>query len=391
MADAVLTINAGSSSIKFALYELENGLTRVADGLGEGIGETPHLRIEAGGAVVLDKTWPDHSPLDHETLLGEALDWVEHHLGEDSLVAAGHRIVHGGDLFLEPTRLTPQHLRDLARLNQLAPLHEPHNIAAVQAVFKLRPDLPQIGCFDTGFHRTMPEIARWLAIPRSYRRQGVRRYGFHGLSYEYIASRLPAVAPRLAQARVIVAHLGNGASMCALRAGQSIDSTMGFTALDGLMMGTRCGAIDPGVLLYLMQARGMTADDLSTLLYKRSGLLGVSGISSDVRTLLASPAPEAKEALDLFAFIAARQAAGLVASLGGLDGLVFTAGIGEHAPAIRAAICERLAWLGIKLSPEANATGDSAISEPESRVEVRIIPTDEDLMIATHTKELIGR
>jgi acetate kinase len=389
MADAILTINAGSSSIKFALFELENGLTRIAEGLAENIGAAPHLRIKSNGAVALEKQWPDHAPLNHEDLLGEVLNWVDSHLGDDNLVAAGHRIVHGGKSFTAPMLLDPSHLADIARLSQLAPLHEPHNCAAVQALFNLRPALPQVGCFDTSFHHTMPEIATRFAIPRKFHDEGVRRYGFHGLSYEYITSRLPEIAPRLAKARVIIAHLGNGASMCAVKDGKSIDSTMGFTALDGLMMGTRTGAIDAGVLIYFMQSHGMNADDLTTLLYKQSGLLGVSGISADVRTLQTNGSEEARQALDLFTYQAARQAAGLIASLGGLDGLVFTAGIGEHAPAIRAAICERLSWMGIKLSAQANEADEPAISEPDSTVEVRVIPTDEELMIATHTKKLI--
>ncbi|MBU6425892.1 MAG: acetate/propionate family kinase, partial [Rhodospirillales bacterium] len=322
-------------------------------------------------------------------LFGEVLNWVETNLGNDKLIAAGHRIVHGGSIFTKPLLLDESHLTDIARLSQLAPLHEPHNCAAVQALFNLRPTLRQVGCFDTSFHHTMPELATRFAIPRKFHDEGVRRYGFHGLSYEYIASRLPDVAPRVAKGRVIVAHLGNGASMCALKNGKSIDSTMGFTALDGLMMGTRSGAIDPGVLIYFMQSHGMNAEDLTTLLYKQSGLLGVSGISYDVRALLADGSEPAKQALDLFAYQAARQASGLISSLGGLDGLVFTAGIGEHAPAIRAAICDRLAWMGIKLCPEANAANEAAISEPDSAVEVRVIPTDEELMIATHTRALI--
>ncbi|MBU6418789.1 MAG: acetate/propionate family kinase [Proteobacteria bacterium] len=389
MADAILTINAGSSSIKFALFELKNGLTRTATGIAENIGAAPHLLIKTGTETALEKRWPDHAPLNHEALFGEVLNWVETNLGNDKLIAAGHRIVHGGSIFTKPLLLDESHLTDIARLSQLAPLHEPHNCAAVQALFNLRPTLRQVGCFDTSFHHTMPELATRFAIPRKFHDEGVRRYGFHGLSYEYIASRLPDVAPRVAKGRVIVAHLGNGASMCALKNGKSIDSTMGFTALDGLMMGTRSGAIDPGVLIYFMQSHGMNAEDLTTLLYKQSGLLGVSGISYDVRALLADGSEPAKQALDLFAYQAARQASGLISCLGGLDGLVFTAGIGEHAPAIRAAICDRLAWMGIKLCPEANAVNEAAISEPDSAVEVRVIPTDEELMIATHTRALI--
>ncbi len=391
MADAILTINAGSSSIKFALFELKNRLVRSAEGLAENIGAAPHLRIRTGDKIALEERWPGHATLTHEDLLEEVLNWVDTHLGEDRLVAAGHRIVHGGKNFTAPLLLDPAHLAEIARLSQLAPLHEPHNCAAVRALFKLRPALPQVGCFDTSFHHTMPEIATRFAIPRKFHDEGVRRYGFHGLSYEYITSRLPDLAPHLANSRLIIAHLGNGASMCAVKDGKSIDSTMGFTALDGLVMGTRCGSIDAGVLIYFMQSHGMNADDLTNLLYKQSGLFGVSGISADVRTLQENSSKEAREALDLFAYQAARQAGGLISSLGGLDGLVFTAGIGEHAPAIRAAICERLAWMGIKISTQANAANESAISTPDSAVEVRVIPTDEELMIATHTRSLINK
>ncbi|HTQ71752.1 MAG TPA: acetate/propionate family kinase [Acidocella sp.] len=391
MADAILTINAGSSSIKFALFELKNELIRTAVGLVENIGAAPHLRIKTGDQVALEKRWPDHAPLNHEDLLGEVLGWVDAHLGDDVLVAAGHRIVHGGQSFTAPLLLDPAHLAEIAQLSQLAPLHEPHNCAAVQALFKLRPALPQVGCFDTSFHHTIPDIATRFAIPRKFHDEGVRRYGFHGLSYEYITSRLPDLAPHLARSRLLIAHLGNGASMCAVKDGKSIDTTMGFTALDGLVMGTRCGAIDAGVLIYFMQSHGMNAEDLTSLLYKKSGLLGVSGISADVRTLEENSTKEAREALDLFTYQAARQAGELITSLGGLDGLVFTAGIGEHAPAIRAAICERLAWMGIKLSPQANAANESTISAPDSAVEVRVIPTDEELMIATHTRSLINK
>ena len=389
MADAILTINAGSSSIKFALFELRDGLTRIAEGEAENIGAAPHLRIKAGGAVAFERRWPDHAPLDHEDLLNEVLNWVEAHLGDDKLIAAGHRIVHGGARFTRPLLLDPSHLAEIAKLSQLAPLHEPHNCAGVQALFNLRPELKQIGCFDTSFHHTMPEIAARFALPETLHQEGVRRYGFHGLSYEYIVSRLPAQAPHLVKSRVIIAHLGNGASMCAVKNGKSIDSTMGFTALDGLVMGTRTGAIDAGVLLYLMQSHNMDATTLTDLLYKKSGLLGLSGISGDVRLLLAGGSPAAKLALDVFAYQAAKQAAGLVAALGGLDGLIFTAGIGEHAAPIRAAICAHLSWLGLKLSPEANDANEPAISAPDSTIEVRIIPTDEELMIARHSYDLL--
>ena len=390
MADAILTINAGSSSIKFALFELGAELTRVAEGLAEGIGTAPHLLIKAGGKVALEKRWPEHAPETHEELMGEVLDWVENHLGDDELVGAGHRIVHGGVVYTAPTKLDKEVFTDLTKLDPLAPLHEPHNLAAIRTVFTLRPELPQVGCFDTAFHHTMPTVATRVAIPRAFWAEGVRRYGFHGLSYEYIAEQLRAVSPHLAKGRVIVAHLGNGASLCALKNGVSIESTMGFTALEGLIMGTRCGSIDPGVLLYLGQEHGMDANAITDLLYKKSGLLGVSGISPDVRTLLASPAPEAAEALEMFTYSIAKHAGALISVLGGLDGIVFTAGIGEHAAPVRAAVCERLAWTGLELNAQANAANEVSISTPNSAVEVHVIPTNEELMIARHTLALVS-
>ena len=390
MANAVLTINAGSSSIKFALFELGTELTRVAEGLAEGIGTAPHLLIKAGGQVALEKRWPEHAPETHEELMGEVLDWVESHLGDDELIGAGHRIVHGGDRYTAPTKLDKAVFDDLTKLDPLAPLHEPHNLAAIRAVFKLRPELPQVACFDTAFHHTMPEVATRLAIPRAFWAEGVRRYGFHGLSYEYIAEELHVVAPHLAKGRVIIAHLGNGASLCALKNGVSIESTMGFTALEGLIMGTRCGSIDPGVLLYLGQEHNMDANAITDLLYKKSGLLGVSGISPDVRTLLTSPAPEAAEALEMFTYSIARHAGAMISVLGGLDAIVFTAGIGEHAASVRAAVCARLAWTGLELNAQANAANEVSISTPNSAVEVHVIPTNEELMIARHTLTLIS-
>ncbi len=350
----------------------------------------PHLLIKAGGNVALERRWPEHAPETHEDLMGEVLDWVENHLGGDELIGAGHRIVHGGDRYTAPTKLDKAVFDDLTKLDPLAPLHEPHNLAAIRAVFKLRPELPQVGCFDTAFHHTMPEVATRLAIPRAFWAEGVRRYGFHGLSYEYIAEELHIVAPHLANGRVIVAHLGNGASLCALKNGVSIESTMGFTALDGLIMGTRCGSIDPGVLLYLGQEHSMDANAITDLLYKKSGLLGVSGISPDVRTLLASPAPEAAEALEMFTYSIARHAGAMISVLGGLDAIVFTAGIGEHAASVRAAVCARLAWTGLELNAQANAASEVSISTPNSAVEVHVIPTNEELMIARHTLALVS-
>ncbi len=387
MAKAVLAINAGSSSLKFAVFrENENGpIEPVSNGEIEEIGTARHLVArDAKGVVLSDKHWPDDTTF--ATLLGALFDWVDHHLGDDKLVGVGHRVVHGGRQYSAPVRLTDEVLATLEALTPLAPLHQPHSLAPMRAITALRPGLPQIACFDTGFHHTMPAVARRFALPREYEDEGIRHYGFHGLSYEYIARRLREIAPHLANGRVIVAHLGNGASLCAMQSGQSIDTTMTFTALDGLMMGTRCGAIDPGVLLYLAQQKRMSPADIAHLLYEKSGLLGVSGLSGDMRILLASDRPRAREAVDLFTFRIARETAALAASLGGLDGFVFTAGIGEHAPEIRAAVCERLRWLGvIPGSPDG-----SLISAPDSRVEVRVIPTDEDAMIGQHTFETIA-
>lgn len=388
MAEAILTLNAGSSSLKFALFEVDGtgGLDLALRGEIDEIATHPHFIARgADGAVLADWRWPD-AVGDSQPLIEKVIGWTEAHIGQDRLSAVGHRVVHGGPDHAEPERVTPKLLAALDRLTPLAPLHQPQNLAPIRAIADARPDLPQVACFDTAFHHTMPAVASRFALPREYEAAGIRRYGFHGLSYEYIAGRLREVAPALAKGRVIVAHLGNGASLCALHEGSSLDTTMGFSALDGLMMGTRPGTLDPGVILYLLQELGMTVGAVEDLLYRRSGLLGVSsGIASDMRTLLASPDPRAAEAVELFAYRIAREAGGLANSLGGLDGIVFTAGIGEHAPPVRAAVCARLEWLGVVLDPVANDCGDAVISRPESRIAVRVIPTDEERMIARHT------
>jgi acetate kinase len=390
MANAILTVNAGSSSIKFALFAAAQNLPRIATGAVAKIGEAPNLMVrDETGAIVFEKHWENGRTLNHENLFLAVLDWVDMHLGADELIAAGHRIVHGGEHFYKPVRLDEAALDELAKLTPLAPLHEPHNLAAVTAVMGLRKNLVQIGCFDTAFHHDMPAIATRIAIPRRYFNEGFRRFGFHGLSYEYIARQLREVAPRLAAGRVIAAHLGNGASVCAMENGKSIDSSMGVSALDGLMMGTRCGIIDAGALLYFLQARGMSADALSDMLYKQSGLLGVSNISADMQVLEASEDPAAAEAIALFVFHAARQISALISSLSGLDGLVFTAGIGENDPAVRAAICARLGWLGLEVDRAANAANATLISTPQSKIEVRVIRTDEEAMIARHCLEFL--
>ena len=395
MADAVLTLNAGSSSLKLSLNEIEAGAANSSRLVSrvevEGVGSAPHfIACDPAGAVLAERRWPDpNEPF--QSLLMAAIDWVEAHLGADKLVAVGHRVVHGGPDHYRPALVTPDLFDALDRLAPLAPLHEPHNLAPIRAIASARPGLPQVACFDTAFHHTMPKVATRFALPREYDDAGVRRYGFHGLSYEYVANRLREIDPRLAEGRVIAAHLGNGASLCAMRAGRSVDTTMGFSALDGLVMGTRCGDLDPGVILYLQQERGLTVKEVETLLYEQSGLLGVSGgIASDMRALLASPEVGAKEAIELFAYRIAREIGALTSSLRGLDGLIFTAGIGERAPAIRELVCARLAWLGVALDHEANARNADVISAPESRVVVRVIPTDEEAMIVRHTLETIG-
>ena len=389
MKDAVLTINAGSSSIKFALFDAM--LARIATGATDKIGVAPHFTAyDAGGTLLVERAWEHGAAISHETLLAPMLDWITHHLGEATLLAAGHRIVHGGRDFIAPVRLDETSLRSLAALTPLAPLHQPHNLAAIRAVMALRAGLPQIGCFDTAFHHGMPDVATRMALPRHFADEGLRRYGFHGLSYEFIAGRLRALAPEEAAGRIIAAHLGNGASLCAMRNGLSIDTTMGLTALDGLVMGTRCGAIDPGAILYLMQSHRMDAEAVTHLLYEKSGLLGISGLSADMQVLEASDRPEAAEAVASFVYRAAREIGALTSSLGGLDGLIFTAGIGEHAASVRAAICARLGWLGVEIDPAANERHAAIISTTGSRVVVRVIPTNEEEMIARHCLDVMG-
>lgn len=391
MTGAVLTLNAGSSSLKFALFKVAGGLQAVCQGQVEGIGSAPHL-IAKGvhGAVLADHCWADGAGLAHETFLASLFEFVDDHLGGDQLMAIGHRVVHGGAAFSQPALINDDVLALLETLCPLAPLHQPHNLAAIRASQTVRPGLPQVACFDTAFHHGHADVVTRFALPRAWHDKGVRRYGFHGLSYEFVAGELRRRDPDLAAGRVIVAHLGNGASLCAIKDGRSVDTTMGFTALDGLMMGTRCGALDPGVLLYLEQEAGMTPDALQTLLYERSGLLGVSGLSSDMRVLLASPDPAAKDAIDLFTFRIAREMGALTASMGGLDGVVFTAGIGENAPDIRAAVAERLAWAGLMLDAEANARGEGPIGARTSRLKAWVIPTNEEAMIARYTADFVA-
>ena len=393
MTDAILVLNAGSSSLKFSVF-----LDRAAAapelalrGQIEGILTKPRFSArDANGATLAESELGAAAPPGHEGAAGFLLDWLEERLGRQRLLAAGHRVVHGGLEFSAPVRVNAAVLDALERLVPLAPLHQPHNLAAIRAVAARAPELPQVACFDTAFHTGQPPLAQAFALPRRLTEAGLRRYGFHGLSYEYIAHLLPSVDARAASGRTVVAHLGNGASMCALAAGRSAASTMGFTALDGLPMGTRCGAIDPGVLLYLLDHESMDARALEKLLYHESGLLGVSGISSDMRALLASDDAHAREAVDLFVYRIVRELGSLAAALGGLDALVFTAGIGENAPSIRARVCRAAAWLGIELDENANARGGPRISDPGSRASAWVLPTYEELMIALHTRAALG-
>ncbi len=394
MADAVLTINAGSSSLKFSVYRVAAGgrPELSAKGQIEGIGTAPRFTAEdAAGKRLVERRFPDDRTSGHAEFLRVLGAWLRDHFADIQLIGVGHRVVHGGAGFSAPVRIDPAVMAELEALVPLAPLHQPHNLAGIRAVAAFRPELPQVACFDTAFHRTHPEVADWYALPRRFYDQGIRRYGFHGLSYEYIAHALPEVAPAIADGRVVVAHLGSGASMCAMQAGRSIDSTMGFTALDGLPMGTRCGALDPGVVLHLNRAYGMDADAIEHLLYHDCGLKGVSGISNDMRDLLASADPRAAQAIELFVWRIGREAGALTAVLGGLDGLVFTAGIGERSAEIRERVCARAGWLGIALDDAANRAGGPKISSSASRVAVYVIPTDEEQMIARHTLAVLRR
>ena len=390
MTQGLLVINAGSSSIKFALYTVQAQslvphYRGQADGLG---GRNARLRFkDADDNRLLDRELRESA--DHDEALDHALQWLGRHLDGVQLLAAGHRLVHGGPHFDTPVRLDAGTLAQLESFSSLAPLHQPHNLKAIHAVARLRPDLAQVACFDTAAHRLQPREAQRFALPREYEDKGILRYGFHGLSYEYIASVLPDHDERAARGRTVVAHLGNGASMCALVSGRSIATTMGFTALDGLPMGQRCGSIDPGVLLYLLQSEGMSVSELEDLLYRRSGLLGLSGISSDMRELLASDEPAAVEAVSYYVYRAVREVGSLAAAMGGLDAVVFTAGVGENAAPVRSAICRHLNWLGLSLDEEANSRGDVRISAVGSRMTAWVIPTDEELMIARHTLDCL--
>jgi acetate kinase len=381
-------INAGSSSVKFSFYE---GERRVLSGQVDGIGVRPQAKAAGpDGGEIPPPDLGTEPPKVPSEVLPAVLPWARERLGGRRLDALGHRVVHGGMNYSRPARVTAQLLAELEALVPLAPLHEPYNLVPIKLAMKLNPELPQVACFDTAFHRTAPKVDQAFALPYSFYEEGVLRYGFHGLSYEYIASVLPERAPDIANRRVVVAHLGNGCSACAMRNRQSVATTMGFTALDGLPMGTRCGELDAGVILYLLQQKGMSPDDLVDLLYRRSGMLGLSGISSDFRELLASDSPRARFAVDVFCNRVSRHIASLAATLGGLDGIVFTAGVGENASPVRGQICRACNWLGLELDEAANQSSKERISALHSRVAALVIKTDENLMIARHARALIA-
>jgi acetate kinase len=393
MDDYTVVLNAGSSSLKFCVYRRPeaSGWRLEARGQIEGIGTSPRFSAKDGnGARLADQTLDTATVRDGRTALDSLAAWLRSQHGGARVLGVGHRVVHGGATFTGPTIVTPRVLEELKALIPLAPLHQPYNLGAIEAVSERLPGVPQVACFDTSFHRGQSAVAELVPLPREIRQAGVQRYGFHGLSYEYIASILPQVAPEIASGRVIVAHLGSGASLCALKNGKSVDHSLGFTALDGLCMGTRPGALDPGVVLYLFQNLGLPVKDVETILYKKSGLLGISGISNDMRDLVDSTEPGARLAVDYFVYRAAKEIGALAAVLGGIDGLVFTAGIGENSAEIRRRIAEASAWLGIALDQEANALQGPRISRAGSRVSVWVVPTNEELMIARHTGLLLG-
>lgn len=390
MRQPILVINAGSSSIKFSVFEtaVDRSLSASVRGQVEGIGSSPRLEVDdAQGRKLAEQRL---TGADHEDAIAAMHKWFSAYIGSESgFDGVGHRVVHGGLKYSQPALVDSKLLADLEELVPLAPLHEPHQIAAIRAVSAVAPKVRQVACFDTAFHRGQPSLAQEFALPRALTAKGIRRYGFHGLSYEYIVSVLPRIAPECARGKLIVAHLGNGASMCAIDQGRSISNTMGLTPVDGLPMGTRTGALDPGVMLYLMQHERMGAHAIEQLIYERSGLLGVSGLSSDMRTLLASDLPAAKEAIDLFVYRIGRELGSLVAALRGLDALVFTGGIGEHAWQIRSRVCQDARWMGVTLDEAANVKGGPLISRIGSAPSAWVIATDENLMVARHTRRLL--
>jgi len=390
--DAIAVLNAGSSSLKFSLVaEHDSALELIARGQAEGLYTAPRFVAKSrDGKTLGEKSWGDGAKLGHDGALDYLVAFLRAELGEQRLAGVGHRVVHGGLEYSQPVRVNAKVLSALEKYVSLAPLHQPHNLAPIRALLARTPELPQVACFDTAFHRVQPEVAQAFALPRAITDHGVRRYGFHGLSYEYIAHTLPEHDARAAAGKTVVLHLGNGSSMCAMANGRSLASTMGFTAVDGLPMGTRSGSLDPGVILYLLDEMKMDARAIEKLIYQESGLLGVSGISSDMRALLASDDPAAKAAVDLYVYRIGRELGSLAAALGGLDAVVFTAGIGENSPILRERVCRDARWLGLELDPKANNAGGPRISSAASRVSVWAIPTNEELMIARHTRKLIA-
>jgi acetate kinase len=392
MSRGILTINAGSSSIKFALFPLDHPISPIAEVSGQidGIGaeETKMVAKNRAGERIADQLL-NGERVSHAQAFDALLKWFTATYTGWEIAAVGHRVVHGGERYSQPTVIDAQVLTHLTSFTPLAPLHQPHNVAGIVALQTLLPNVPQVACFDTAFHRSQPPVAQMFGLPRAITAEGVKRYGFHGLSYEFIARALPEHSSR-ADGRVIVAHLGNGASMAAMVNRKCVATTLGFSTIDGLMMGTRCGNLDPGVVLHLMETKGLSIKDMTRILYKESGLLGVSGISQDMRTLLASDKPEAEEAVKLFCYRIVRELGSLVAAAGGLDALVFTGGIGEHAAEVRRRVCEQSEWLGIRLDPEANARHDVVISAGDSSVDVLVIPTNEEWMMAHHAQTLLA-
>ncbi|CAB3792178.1 Acetate kinase [Paraburkholderia ultramafica] len=386
MADIILVLNAGSSSIKFRAFSVHGTtLDLVLRGQVDGLNTAPRFTAVDSAGQKTAKDWGAGFELDHEGAIEHIAAFLRSHGEGHRLIAVGHRIVHGGQTYSGPVRVTPGVLDELEKLIPLAPLHQPHNLSPIRIIARSRPEIPQVACFDTAFHRSAPEVAQAYALPPSITDKGVRRYGFHGLSYEYIASVLPQIAPAAAAGRTVVAHLGNGSSMCAIVGGKSVASTMGFTAVDGLPMGTRCGNLDPGVILYLMAELKMDKQGIEDLIYRQSGLLGVSGVSSDMRVLLASDEPRARFAIDLYTYRIGRELGSLVAAMQGIDALVLTAGVGENAVAIRERIVRDAAWLGLELDPAANLSGGPCISAASSKVSAWVIPANEELMIGQHT------
>lgn len=387
----ILVLNAGSSSLKFSLFAERPALELELRGQVDGIGTMPRfVAKDRAGAVVGEKVWEGAGAIDHEAAIGHLMAFLAERISRDALRAIGHRVVHGGTRYAAPVRVDAAVVDALAELVPLAPLHQPHNLAPIRAIAARFPALPQVACFDTAFHRSAPPLAQAYALPPEVTDRGVRRYGFHGLSYEYVADAMRAIDAKAAAGRMVIAHLGNGASMCAVADGRSIASTMGFTALEGLMMGTRPGSVDPGVLIWMIDELKMGPRDLERLLYHRSGLLGVSGLSSDMRTLLASDDPRAAFAVDLFCYRIGRELGSLVAALGGIDALVFTGGIGEHAAPVRDKVVRGASWLGLELDEAANLGRASRITTARSRLPAYVVPTDEELMIARHVRALLG-